>query len=125
MAHTRRTLTLNDKWDITANRSGGIALTRNALATAQAVANEVRLFTNDAYFIQDKGSPYFVIALGQRTNPAIVRNYFRKAALRVQDVKEVVQIIVDATDIATRTLTGDIQVITREDSQNVTINIDI
>ena len=125
MAHTRRTLTLTPKWDICLDRSGRIALTRGAMATAQSVANEARLFTNDAYFQQDKGSPYFIFALGQRrVNPAVVRSYLRRAALRVRDVREVLSIRVDPVEIETRTLSGDIQFTTREDSQDVTVPID-
>ena len=56
--HTRRTLTLTPKWDICLDPSGYIALTNGAIATAQNVANEARLFTNDAYFQQDKGTPF-------------------------------------------------------------------
>ncbi|MCL2458592.1 MAG: hypothetical protein FWF31_07035 [Desulfobulbus sp.] len=59
MPHTRRTLTFDRNWDITLDGVGRIALTGDDLATAQNVANEVRLFTEDAYFIQDQGIPPF------------------------------------------------------------------
>lgn len=126
MAHTRRTLTLTRKWDLTLDGSGNIDLTGGALATAQNVANEARLFTNDAYFIQDQGTPYFTTALGQRTNEAVARSYLRKAALKVSDVKNVTNVIVDTSaDMEARLLKGDIRFVTKEDSENVTVKIDI
>ena len=126
MSHTRRTLTLTRKWDLTLDGSGNIELTGGASATAQNVANEARLFTNDAYFIQDQGTPYFSKSLGQRTNEAVVRSYLRRAALRVQDVKDVTNVIVDTSaDVEARLLKGDIRFVTKEDFENVTVKIDI
>ena len=51
----KRSLLLNDKWDIFLSPSGDIALTDGLYCDAQNVANAVRLFTNDAYLAQDKG----------------------------------------------------------------------
>lgn len=124
MAHTRRTLLLTKKWDVTLDGVGRIATTADDYATAQNVANEARLFTEDAYFIQDKGTPYFVTALGQRANAAVVRSYLRRSALRVPDVKEVLSIRIDNIDSETRTLTGDIQFTTVEGASNVAIRTD-
>jgi hypothetical protein len=115
MAHTRRTLLLDrKKWDLALDGTGRIALANGDYATAQNVANETRLFTNDAYFIQDKGTPYFAVSLGQRTNQAIVRSYLRRAALRAQDVKEILSIRIVSVNPETRTLTGDIHFTTVE-----------
>lgn len=125
MTHTRRTFTLTRKWDLTLDGSGNIGLTHNAAATAQNVANEARLFTNDAYFIQDQGTPYFVTSLGQRTNEALARSYLRRAALRVFDVREVLGVEVETDDIETRVLKGDIRFTTKKDSEDVTVAIDI
>ncbi len=109
MAHTRRTLTLDKKWDVTLFGTGGISVTGNDLATAQAVANEARLFTEDAYFQQDSGIPHFIVELGNRVNLSVLRSYLRKAALRVPDVLEVLAVEIISFDPATRTLTGDIR----------------
>ena len=122
MAHTRRTLQLDRKiWDVTLDGSGRIALCGEDYATAQSVANEARLFTEDAYFIQDQGTPHFVVELGQRVNISVLRAYLRSASLRVPDVKEVLAVNITAFDPKTRTLTGDIQFTTVEGMQNGTI----
>ena len=107
--HTRRTLLLTKDWDVTLDGSGRIALTGEDYATAQNVANEARLFTDDAYFIQDQGIPHFVVDLGKRVNNSVVRAYLRRAALRVPDVHEVLAVNITGFDPKTRTLTGDIQ----------------
>jgi hypothetical protein len=114
MAHTRRTLLLTRDWDLTLDGVGRIALTDGDRATAQNVANEARLFTNDAYFIQDKGIPHFLVDLGRRVNTSVLRSYLRRAALQVPDVKEVLSVEVLGFDPKTRTLTGDIQFTTME-----------
>ncbi len=109
MAHTRRTLTLDRKWDITLSGTGDISVTNGELATAQNVANEGRLFTEDAYFIQDRGTPHFVVELGKKTNHSVLRSYLRKAALRVEDVIEIISIDIIDFNLETRILTGDIK----------------
>lgn len=122
MSHTRRTLTLNDKWDIGLTKSGNIALTRNAAATAQNVANETRRFTNDTYFQQDKGVPHFLIELGRRvSNMSVLYSYLRRAALRVDDVNEIQTINVTGFDPATRVLSGEVTFTTKEGVRNVAI----
>ena len=65
MAHTRKTLLLDKDWDLTLDKSGRIAVADGPYATAQNVANECRLFTDDACFDTERGIPYYVIALGQ------------------------------------------------------------
>lgn len=109
MAHTRRTLLLTEGWDLTLDGVGRIAVTGEEQATAQNVSNEARLFTDDAYFIQDKGVPHFAVELGSRTNDSILRAYLRRAALRVSDVRDVLTVDIISFDPVTRLLTGDIQ----------------
>ena len=117
--HTRRTLSLNHKtWDIEIDDLGLIKITEGAMATAQNVANEARLFTKDAYFIQDRGIPYFATTLGHRTNDVVLRAYLRQAALSVPDVAEVLDITVTSFDKTTRKLSGDIRFRTLGDSDN-------
>lgn len=126
MAHTRRTLSLaDDEWDLTLTPGGDIAVTDGALSTAQNLANEARLFTNDAYFIQDQGSPYYQISLGQRMNSATVSAYWRRAAAKVSDVQTITELVVNPVNIETRDLTGDIRFLTVEDQKNVSIQLGI
>lgn len=96
-------------WDLTLDASGRIAIADGALSTAQAVANEARLFVDDAYFIQDRGIPHFAIDLGQKNNGAILRSYLNRAAISVDDVREVINIEVETIDRESRTLTGKIE----------------
>ena len=114
--HTRRTLLLTKDWDLTLDGTGRIALTEDEYATAQNVANEARLFTDDAYFIQDKGIPRFLFNLGRRVNSSVLRAYLRRAALCVPDVKEVLAVEVLDFDPKARRLTWDIQFSTVEDN---------
>ena len=85
--HTRRTLTLTQPgWDITLDAIGRIDVTSGDLATAQAVANDARLFTEDAYFVQDQGIPHYAVELGQRLTPDLIRSFLYRAAMRVEGV---------------------------------------
>lgn len=113
--HTRRTLRLDEEsWDITLDGTGRIALAVGDSATAQNVANETRLFTKDAYFAQDQGVPHFLVELGRRVNPGVLRSYLRRAALNVPDVKEVLEVEIIGLDHQNRTLRGDIKFTTQE-----------
>lgn len=123
MAHTRRTLSLEPgAWDLTLDSVGNIAITQGELATAQNVANEARLFTDDAYFIQDQGIPHFVVELGQNGNESVLRSYLRDASLKVEDVQELISVEITDFDTTGRRLSGDIRFETREktEQQNVT-----
>lgn len=120
MAHTRRTLLLNkDSWDITLDGTGRIALAREEYATAQNVANESRLFTEDAYFIQERGIPHFLAELGRRINAPVLRSYLRRAALQVSDVDEVLSVEITEFDPATRKLGGNTSFSTVEKDSEV------
>ena len=56
MPHTAKTALLNPQsWDLQLTKEGNILLTSGALAIAQNLANEIRLWTNDAYFQQANG----------------------------------------------------------------------
>ncbi len=108
--HRRRTLRLEPAtWDLTLDGVGRIALARDEAATAQNVANEARLFTNDAYFARERGVPHFLIELGRRVNVSAVRSCLRRAALSVPDVKEVLSVEITDFDPKTRAPAGDIR----------------
>lgn len=123
MPHTRRTLTLTKSWDITLDGGGQIDVTWGDLATAQNVANECRLFTDDAYFIQDQGIPHFVVDLGERvTDLSVLRSYIRRVAMDTYDVAEVLSVNLDSFDTETRILTGSVTFKTTESVQDVTVS---
>lgn len=120
--HSRKTLKLNPKtWDVATDGVGRIALATDDGATAQAVANEARLFTKDAYFAQDKGIPHFRTDLGRRVSNAVVRSNLRTAALAVPDVKEVTGVDVTGFDPATRALTGVLRFTTTGSAEDGTV----
>ena len=114
MAHTRKTLLLNQQWDLTLDKSGRIAVAEGAYATAQAVANECRLFTDDAYFEPSRGIPYYLIALGRKLSPSVLRARLRDAAYLVEDVEDVTDVVLESLDTETRRVTGEIQFTSKE-----------
>lgn len=114
MAHTRKTLLLNETWDVQLTKSGRIAVAEGDYATAQNVANECRLFTEDAYFDQERGIPYFLLALGQKVPGSALRARIRSAALLVEDVAAVTDVTLDALNTDTRELTGEVRFTSRE-----------
>ena len=87
MAHT---LLLNDKWDIYVDNTGNIATVTDNYATAQNIANAVRLFQQDAYFEQTKGIPYLTSVFNEKQNASqsVIINRWRKAALNVENVTD-------------------------------------
>ena len=122
MAHTRKTLLLNQQWDLTLDKSGRIAVAEGAYATAQAVANECRLFTQDAYFEPDRGIPYYLIALGRKLSPSVLRARLRDAAYLVEDVEDVTDVVLESLDTETRRVTGEIQ-FTSKEGENAAVDL--
>ena len=122
MAHTRKTLLLNSQWDLTLDKSGRIAVADGAYATAQAVANECRLFTNDAYFETERGIPYYLIALGRKLSPSVLRARLRDAAFLVEDVEDVTDVVLESLDTETRKVTGEIQ-FTSKEGENASVEL--
>jgi hypothetical protein len=114
MAHTRKTLLLNSQWDLCLDKAGRIAIAEGAYATAQNVANECRLFTNDACFETERGIPYYLIALGHKLSPSVLRARLRDAAELVEDVQAVTGVELESLDTETRRVTGEIQFTSRE-----------
>ena len=122
MAHTRKTLLLNGNWDLTLDKSGRIAVAEGAYATAQAVANECRLFTDDAYFETERGIPYYLIALGRKLSPSVLRARLRDAAYLVEDVEDVTDVVLESLDTETRRVTGEIQ-FTSKEGENASVEL--
>ena len=114
MPHTQYTLSLNEDWDIQADAVGRIRTTSGVRATAQNVANENRLFTNDAYFAKDSGIPHFSVTFGRRAPESALRSFVRSASLRVPAVAEVSAVRLADLAPQTRTLHGEITFTTKE-----------
>lgn len=81
-----KTLLLTERWDLQLDATGQIATTAGPLAVAQAVANAIRLFTEDAYFDRTSGVPHFDVELGRRPSPDIVKERMIRAALDTDEV---------------------------------------
>ena len=122
MAHTRKTLLLDQQWDLTLDKSGRIAVAEGAYATAQNVANECRLFTQDAYFEPNRGIPYYLIALGRKLSPSVLRARLRDAAYLVEDVEDVTDVVLESLDTETRRVTGEIQ-FTSKEGENAAVDL--
>ena len=103
----KRSLFLNEHWDITLDGAGNIATTAGRYCDAQNVANAVRLFTNDAYLRQRQGVPHFSLDLGVKPALSEVRAIYRETALAVENIAEATVDIV-GLDTETRAMTGTI-----------------
>lgn len=108
----KKSLLLNNKWDICLAASGDIAVTDGLYCDAQNIANAVRLFTDDAYLYKDRGIPHFAIDLGQRPSAAVVRSRFRQAAIGVENIADASVTITGITE--NRVLEGYIEAVTNE-----------
>ena len=122
MAHTRKTLLLDSNWDLCLDKAGRIAIAEGAYATAQAVANECRLFTDDAYFEPGRGIPYYLIALGRKLSPSVLRARLRDAAMLVEDVEDVTEVVLERLDTETRRVTGEIK-FTSMEGENASVEL--
>lgn len=117
----KRSLFLNDDWDITLNNNGDLVTTSGLYCDAQNVANAIRLFTKDAFLAQDKGVPHFDLDLGRMPAFSAVRSVYRKNAKAVENIRDaVIQNLRVDNDI--RALTGVI-VATTEDGQSISVEI--
>lgn len=115
----KRSLFLNDSWDITLNGSGDLATTSGRYCDAQNVANAVRLFTHDAYLRQQKGVPHFSLDLGVKPSASEVRAVYRKAAMNVENIADA-SVELAGFDTDSRAMTGTITAIT-EDGETVAV----
>lgn len=79
-------LSTDELWDIQLDNHGRIIECTGAYAIAQHAANAIKLFTNDAYFDPERGIPHFVVDLGRRLQPSIIRSRFKDAAQSVDGV---------------------------------------
>lgn len=101
----KRSLFLNDNWDINLDSAGNIATTRGLYCDAQNVANAIRLFTRDAYLAQTQGVPHFSLDLGVMPALSEVRAWYRKTAVKVENIRSAV-VEITGFDPGSRTLRG-------------------
>ena len=112
MAHTAKTALLTPNWDLQLTPEGNILLTSGALAIAQNLANEIRLWTNDAYFQQANGIAWKEVQLAKKLDSSVLAQIIHEAGNRVSGVKYVDSVTVTAVDEESRTLHGEITITT-------------
>lgn len=117
----KRSLFLNDNWDITLDSSGDLLTTRGLYCDAQNVANATRLFTRDAYLAQTQGIPHFDVDLGVIPALSEVRAWYRNAAMSVENIQSA-SIEITGLNPDTRTLEGTISA-TVENGEQITVEI--
>jgi len=116
MAHTAKTALLDTQaWDLQLTQGGDILLTSGALAIAQNLANEIRLWTNDAYFQQENGIEWKEAQLAEKLNSSVLAQLIYEAGDRVDGVSSVDSVDITGFDEDTRTLHGEITITTEQD----------
>ena len=108
-----------DNWDLCLDSAGRISTTDGTYATAQNVANAVRLFTDDSIYEPERGIPHFVTSLGAHVSSAVIRARVNAMAEEVDGVESAVT---DLTSLTDRTFSGTIE-ITTEDGETVDVDI--
>lgn len=117
----KRSLFLNDSWDITLDSAGNPATTGGLYADAQNVANAIRLFTRDAFLAQTQGVPHFELDLGRMPALSEVRSWYRKTAVNVENIRSAV-VDITGIDAETRTMKG---IITATSANGQSFSIEI
>lgn len=115
----KRSLYLNEKWDITLDGGGNITTTSGRYCDAQNVANAVRLFTKDAYLRQRQGVPHFSLDLGVSPSASEVRSIYRNTAMAVENILDA-SVEIAGLDTETRAMTGTITA-TSENGETVSV----
>lgn len=122
MAHENKTALLDpNKWDLQLTPEGNILLTSGNLAIAQNLANEIRLWTNDAYFQQENGINWKEAQLAKSLDTTVLSQVIREAGNRTQGVHSVDSVTVIEFDEENRILHGEIT-ITTELQETLTFN---
>ncbi len=114
MNHSAYTPKLSAVWDLELDAGGNLILSKNLDAIAQNVANECRLFKNDAYFRFEDGTDWFSLQLGEKLNKSLVTSQLRKSAESVAGVDKVIRIAFNEFDIEARKVSGQIDFLTKE-----------
>lgn len=115
MPHTAKTALLSPDWDLQLSPEGNVLLTSGALAIAQNLANEIRLWTNDAYYQQENGIAWKEVQIAKKLDPSVLAQIIHEAGNRVAGVKSVDSVTVTDVDEESRTLHGEITITTDSD----------
>lgn len=115
MPHTNKTALLNPTWDLQLTPEGNILLTNGALAIAQNLANEIRLWTNDAYFQQQNGIDWKEAQLAKSLDTTVLSQVIREAGNRTAGVRSVDSVEVKEFNQETRILHGEITITTEQE----------
>ena len=118
----KRTLKLDDEWDLALDANGGLAVLTSNEAVAQTIANRCRLFVRDASYAYNEGIQYFDLALGEVIPKDALISELRRIIEDVDGVDTVLSIEVSAFDADSRLVKAEIIVLT-EDSVNVRISV--
>lgn len=123
MAINSYTAYLDDKdWDFRVGADGNLKMRSGAEGIAQNVSCEGKCFKDGCLYYADHGLEWMEDTLGAKFQKSLIAVYMRETALATQGVKSVESVTIDALDLATRTVTGEIIIKTIED-ENVTARI--
>lgn len=112
-------LLVTDFWDVCLDAAGNIALARPPYATAQSVANAVRLFQGELWYDTRPGVPYFDTILGHAPPVSFFEAAMVRAALTVPGVASA-QCIIEGVD--GRTIAGQVT-FTTSDGQTQVVSL--
>lgn len=112
-------LLVTDYWDVCLNAAGDIALAQPPYATAQSVANAIRLFQGELFYDIRPGVPYFEDILGHAPPVTFFEAAMVAAALTVPGVASA-QCIIQGVD--GRSLTGQVT-FTTTDGQTQSVSL--
>jgi hypothetical protein len=103
-------------WGWCLDLNGNIAMAQDPYAVAQDVASACRLFLGELWYNTDAGVPYFGQILGEQPPIAYVAAQLQLAALTVPTVTVARAVI---TNLAVRTITGQVQFTTVDGNTQV------
>lgn len=98
------------EWDLLLDARGNIAVADEPYSLAQDGASAVKTFAGECYWNTALGVPYLSQILGKNIPLALLKQFLIDAALTVPDVVSA-QVFVSA--LAQRTLSGQVQVVSR------------
>lgn len=108
-----------DKWDLTLDNDGNIALATQTYQQAQDICSACRTMIKDMYYQQSEGIPYLEQILGQHTySLALYRQQLYDCAMSVEGVASATVDLI----LKDRVLSGTIQ-FTNTENDVATINL--